>query len=80
MWCLAGVDEFGVIFDAEEPLALDDDTFDSDAAGDPYQAQTTARHAGLPPGNILISCKHRCRGYTALDSLCLDVPDEEQKL
>ncbi|CAL8468858.1 g8399 [Coccomyxa elongata] len=32
-----GMDEFGVSFDVDEPLALDDDAFDSDAAVGPYQ-------------------------------------------
>ncbi len=36
----AGMDEFGVSFDADEPLALDDDEFDSDAAVGPYQPGT----------------------------------------
>ncbi|KAK9915427.1 hypothetical protein WJX75_009037 [Coccomyxa subellipsoidea] len=44
------VDEFGVSFDAENPLALDDETFDSDAAGSPYHPQKAAQHATRPPG------------------------------
>jgi hypothetical protein len=59
---LADVDEFGVSFDAENPLALDDETFDSDAAGSPYHPQKAAQHATRPPG----TCVNSCSRYSTL--------------
>lgn len=59
---LADVDEFGVSFDAEEPLALDDETFESDAAGSPYHPQRPAQHATHLPG----TCVNLCSRYSTL--------------
>lgn len=41
----AGMDEFGVSFDVDQALALDDEALDSDDAAGPYQPGTLAKFA-----------------------------------
>ncbi|BDA43161.1 probable protein SHORTAGE IN CHIASMATA 1 at N-terminal half [Coccomyxa sp. Obi] len=44
-----GVDEFGVSFDVDQPLALDDDALDSDAAAGPYQPEVSMSRGSMVP-------------------------------